>query len=181
MAVSSRLQGLHQVAKKLMMMGRPALERVSVLTFFPSKLRNITAGSCDLPEGCCANATKLVSRTRKVNRIFFIERAFWREMREWWVGLYSLLQRGFTWRGFIHKRSCKSIYAKCRFIINRRYWEHHVNNKLIAAFLAGRKDELSVLYLISRNYPTLPSRETARSFCASTANSIGSLLMTSLA
>ena len=82
MAVSSRLQGLHQVAKKLMMMGRPALERVSILTFFPSKLRNITAGSCDLPEGCCANATKLVSRTRKVNRIFFMERAFWREMRD---------------------------------------------------------------------------------------------------
>ena len=46
MAESSRLQGLHHVAKKLMMMGRPALDSVSVRTARPSKSRNTVAGNC---------------------------------------------------------------------------------------------------------------------------------------
>lgn len=143
MAESSRLQGLHQVAKKLMMRGRPALERVSVLTFFPSKLRNITAGSCDFPEGCCANATKLVSRTRKVNRIFFIEKGFWRKMwgcrvgyaffckedlGEEWISTKRIYakkiyrQRIYAKRIYRQRIHAKRIYrqgihAKCRFII----------------------------------------------------------------
>ena len=107
MAESSRLQGLHQVAKKLMMRGRPALERVSVLTFFPSKLRNIMAGSCDFPEGCCANATKLVSRTRKVNRIFFIEKGFWREMWGCWVGYAFFCKEDSCKEGLSAKDLCK--------------------------------------------------------------------------
>ena len=39
---------------------------------------------------------------------------------------------------------------------------------------------LWILYS-SKHYPTVPSRDTCSSFCASTANSIGSLSMTSLA
>lgn len=37
------------------------------------------------------------------------------------------------------------------------------------------------VFIPRRNYPTLPSSETESNFCASTANSIGSLLMTSRA
>ena len=38
-----------------------------------------------------------------------------------------------------------------------------------------------IIKILIKLYPTLPSKLTVRSFCASTANSIGSLLKTSLA
>ena len=78
MAESSRLQGLHQVAKKLIIRGRPALERVSVLTDFPSRLRSITAGSWDFAGDCWAKVAILARRKRKGNRTFFI--SIWREI-----------------------------------------------------------------------------------------------------
>ena len=46
MASSSRLQGLHQVAKKSMMNGLPLFLRVSVRTLSPSIVLSVTAGSC---------------------------------------------------------------------------------------------------------------------------------------
>ena len=67
MAVSSRLQGLHQVAKKSMMIGFPLLERVSVLTVLPSMLFSVTAGSLDW-----AIPAKAMSVQMRVTNNFFI-------------------------------------------------------------------------------------------------------------
>ena len=47
--------------------------------------------------------------------------------------------------------------------------------------ISRQRDLLNLQNRIFKRYPTLPSSETLRSFWASTANSIGSLLMTSLA
>ena len=46
MAFSSRLQGLHHVAKKLMINGLPLLLSLDVSTVLPSRVFNITEGNC---------------------------------------------------------------------------------------------------------------------------------------
>ena len=43
---SSRLHGLHQLAKKLMMKGLPSFESLAVSMVFPSMVRSVTEGSC---------------------------------------------------------------------------------------------------------------------------------------
>ncbi len=46
---------------------------------------------------------------------------------------------------------------------------------------SGRARMRRIVCRISHLYPTVPSSDTLKSFCASTANSIGNLLSTSLA
>ena len=64
MALSSRLQGLHQVAKKLMINGLPSLFSLAVLIVFPSNVLSCT-------EGIWALAAMLAIRKMAKNRILF--------------------------------------------------------------------------------------------------------------
>ena len=68
MLVSSRLQGLHQVAKKAMIIGLPLLEIVSVCTVLPSMSLRITLG-----RRSCADAAKLTNnKQRDKNNLFIV-------------------------------------------------------------------------------------------------------------
>ena len=67
MALSSRLQGLHQVAKKAMTIGFPPLEIVSVCTLFPPMSLRTTWG-----RRSCALAAKLTSNKQKDKNNLFI-------------------------------------------------------------------------------------------------------------
>ena len=66
--MSSRLQGLHQVAKKAMIRGLPLFEIVSVCTVLPSMSLRIT-----LDRRSCADAAKLTNnKQRDKNNLFIV-------------------------------------------------------------------------------------------------------------
>ena len=67
MALSSRLQGLHHVAKKLMMKGLPSLLSRAVLTVFPLRSLSCTEGSW-----ACAAMLVMSSRARRMRLFAFI-------------------------------------------------------------------------------------------------------------
>ena len=67
MAFNSRLQGLHQVAKKSMMNGFPLFDKVSVRTALPLMSLSVTDGNCALTVPIAQ-----VSNTNNDRIVFFI-------------------------------------------------------------------------------------------------------------
>jgi len=77
------------------------------------------------------------------------------------------------------------IYDEVMLFVLKKPPQLHHSYREIQALIVHEPSKVfhtfCLFVLLTPNYPTVPSSDTDSSFCASTANSMGSLLSTSLA